>query len=416
MHRALPVLLALAAGLWAFMASKPHPAGAPEALAPLTDRWDLGWARGPWESRATDEPPRRMLVYVRADNAPCLALERAAGADEGVARAAASFEAILLEPEARGEDARLAEALGVHTTPRLLVLEPASWRQLVRGTAIAADLPIRPVRAITGGHLEPIGVAWELELAATESPASWPQARSPAPGADPVLATEWLEAAGALAEAEALLSEGLASESSPNGIFHRMARLRTAVLSHSVSGTADSEGTIEAALLRESDPRLLFRGWSLLASVFERRAQAATTAAASPGPGGGPPHASVTSACPPRGARLRVASDCCFTSFARRFSSAPRARSETPPARRGTRASGLMPSRCRWRRRRRCAERRRSRGRRVSETRGSGRRRRRDSAPRTSPKRPAAWIPRSRLRCAARSARRAPRRETRTRL
>jgi len=278
MHRALPVLLALAAGLWAFMASKPHPAGAPEALAPLTDRWDLGWARGPWESRATNEPPRRMLVYVRADNAPCLALERAAGADEGVARAAASFEAILLEPEARGEDARLAEALGVHTTPRLLVLEPASWRQLVRGTAIAADLPIRPVRAITGGNLEPIGVAWELELAATESPASWPQARSPAPGADPVLATEWLEAAGALAEAEALLSEGLASESSPNGIFHRMARLRTAVLSHSVSGTADSEGTIEAALLRESDPRLLFRGWSLLASVFQERARAAAMA------------------------------------------------------------------------------------------------------------------------------------------
>ncbi len=279
MHRVLPVLLALAAGLWAFLASTPHPAGAAEAVAPLADRWDLGWARGPWEGRVTDEPPRRVLVYVRADNAPCLALERAAGADEGIARATAPFEAVLLEPEADGEDARLAEALGVHTTPRLLVLEPASWRQLVLGTAIAADLPIRPVRAITGGHLEPFGVAWELERASAESPAAWPPARSPAPGTDPVLATEWLEAAGALAEAEAFLSLGLASERSPNGVFHRMARLRAAVRSHTVSGAADSEGTIEAALLMESDPRLLYRGWSLLASVFERRALAATAAA-----------------------------------------------------------------------------------------------------------------------------------------
>ena len=37
---------------------------------------------------------------------------------------------------------------------------------------------------------------------------------------------------------------------------------------------------------------------------------------------------------------------------ARRASSAPRARSATPPARRGTRASGWTPSRCRWWRRR----------------------------------------------------------------
>ncbi|MDC3307313.1 hypothetical protein OAV47_00600 [bacterium] len=278
MHRALPVLLALAAGLWALLAPTPRPAGAAEASAPLADRWDLGWARGPWGGGATDGPPRRVLVYVRADNAPCLALERAAGADAGMARAAAPFKAIVLEPEADGEDARLAEALGIHTAPRLLVLEPASWRQLVGGTAIAADLSIRPVRAITGGHLEPIGVAWELERASTESPASWPQARSPAPGADPVLAAEWLEAAGALAEAEAFLAEGLAGERSPNGVFHRMARLRAAVRSHTVSGAADSEGTIEAALLMESDPRLLFRGWSLLASVFERRALAAAEA------------------------------------------------------------------------------------------------------------------------------------------
>ena len=279
MHRALPVLLALAAGLWALLASTPRPAGAAEAAAPLADRWDLGWARGPWEGRVTDGPPRRVLVYVRADSAPCLALERAAGADAEMARAAAPFKAVVLEPEAGGEDARLAEALGIHTAPRLLVLEPASWRQLVGGTAVAADLPIRPVRAITGGHLEPIGVAWELERASTESPASWPQARSPAPGADPVLAAEWLEAAGAFAEAEAFLADGLAGERSPNGIFHRVARLRAAVRSHTVSGAADSEGTIEAALLMESDPRLLYRGWSLLASVFERRALAAAAAA-----------------------------------------------------------------------------------------------------------------------------------------
>ena len=57
--------------------------------------------------------------------------------------------------------------------------------------------------------------------------------------------------------------------------------------------------------------------------------------------------------------------------------------------------------------------RRRSRGRRVFETRGIGRRRRRDSTPRTSPRRPAVWTPRSKLRCAARSARRAPRKRWR---
>ena len=93
------------------------------------------------------------------------------------------------------------------------------------------------------------------------------------------MALEWLEASGALAEAEDFLAAGLAGERSPNGIFHRMARLRAAVMGHSVSGTADSEGTIEAALLRESDPRLLFRGWSLLGSVFEERARAAERAA-----------------------------------------------------------------------------------------------------------------------------------------
>ena len=51
--------------------------------------------------------------------------------------------------------------------------------------------------------------------------------------------------------------------------------------------------------------------------------------------------------------------------------------------------------------------------RRVFETRGIGRRRRRDSTPRTSPRRPAVWTPRSKLRCAARSARRAPRKRWR---
>ena len=279
MRSTLPLLVALAVGLWTYLEAVAPPPEVGEAPADLAQRWDLGWDRAPWRGSATDVPERRVLVYVRADNAPCLALERAAGLDGPLLQAAAPFTAVCVEPEARGVDARLAEALGVHTTPRLLVLEPSSWRQLVGDTAVAADLPIRPVRAITGGHLEPIGVAWELERASTESPASWPQARSPTPGADPVLAAEWLEAAGALAEAEAFLADGLAGERSPNGIFHRMARLRAAVRSHTVSGAADSEGTIEAALLMESDPRLLYRGWSLLASVFERRALAAAAAA-----------------------------------------------------------------------------------------------------------------------------------------
>ena len=279
MHRALPVLLALAAGLWALLAPTPRPAGAEEAAAPLADRWDLGWARGPWEGRATDGPPRRVLVYVRADNAPCLALERAAGADAGMARAAAPFKAIVLEPEAEGEDARLAEALGIHTAPRLLVLEPASWRQLVGGTAIAADLSIRPVRAITGGHLEPIG--GRVGAGACFDGVPRILAAGPVPRARGRPGPRRGVAGG---RRRARRGRGLSrrgprgGERSPNGVFHRMARLRAAVRSHTVSGAADSEGTIEAALLMESDPRLLFRGWSLLASVFERRALAAAEA------------------------------------------------------------------------------------------------------------------------------------------
>lgn len=278
MRRALPFLVALAAGLWAFLESAPPRTRPTAPLASLEDRWGLGWARGPSGGSAANEPGRRVLVYVRADNAPCLALEHAAGGDALLELAAAPFTPVCLEPEVRGEDARIAQALGVHTTPRLLVLEPGPWQRLVQDAAAAADLPIRPVRAITGGHLEPIGVAWELERASREPSTSWPHGRSAPPGADPVAAMESLEAAGALAEAEAFLAEGLAGERSPNGVFHRMARLRAAVLSHTVSGAADSEGTIEAALLQESDPRLLFRGWSLLASVFERRALAAAEA------------------------------------------------------------------------------------------------------------------------------------------
>ncbi len=278
MRTALPLLLALAAGLWTFLEPTPSRVRTTVSLATLEDRWDLGWARGPWKRSPADEPARRVLVYVRADNDPCLYLEHAASGDAPLRLAAASFTPVCLEPEARDDDARITEALGVHTTPRLLVMEDASWERLVRGAATAADLPLRPVRAITGGHLEPLGVTWELEQASAEPVSSWPLGRIVPTGADPVTAMESLEAAGALSEAEAFLAEGLAGERSPNGIFHRMARLRAAIGEHTVSGAADSEGTIEAALLRESDPRLLFRGWSLLASVFDRRAQAATAA------------------------------------------------------------------------------------------------------------------------------------------
>ncbi len=275
MRRALPILLASFVGLWAWLEPLPPRARGPVPATALEDRWDLGWDRGPWERSAAAEDDQRVLVYVRADNAPCHALERAAEADHLLRLAAAPFAPVCLEPASHQSDARIAQALGVRTAPRLLVMDQASWRQVVRGAATAADLRLRPLRAVTGGHLEPIGVAWELEQASTEAPGTWGRGGAAPPGADPVLTVEFLEAAGAFAEAEAFVADGLAVERSPNGIFHRMARLRAAISEHSVSGAADSEGNLEAALLRESDPRLLFRGWSLLASVFERRAQAA---------------------------------------------------------------------------------------------------------------------------------------------
>ena len=271
------LLIAIAAGAWTLLAPAPAPVGSPPP-APLEDRWDLGWLRGSEARRAGSGAEGRVLVYVRADQGPCLTLERAAGADEVLARAAAPFEAVCLEPEARAEDARIAAALGVRTAPRMLVLEAAAWLQVVNGAASAADLPVRPVRAVTGGRLEPIGVAWELERILAEPASAWWCRGAVPTDADPVLAVETLEAAGALAVAEALLAEGLLAERSPNGIHHRMARLRAAIDGHTVQRPADSEGSIEAALLRERDPRLLFRGWSLLASVLERRALAAAAA------------------------------------------------------------------------------------------------------------------------------------------
>ena len=265
----------MAAALWT--AAGERTATPETGAAPLTTRWDAPWsaASGANSEANSVEGRARVLLYVRADSPTCLTLERAAGADAPLASAMDAFRPVVLDPDARAADRALVRRLGVTTAPRMLVMDGPTWAAWREAAAGSAPPPVRPLRPITGGHLEPFGLTLELARAAAEDPASWVPPAAPREGADPVIAVEWLEAAGALHAAEALVADGLATEPSPNGPFHRLDRLRAAARAHSVPGAADGEGPMEAALLREQDPGLLYRGWATLASVFEQRARAA---------------------------------------------------------------------------------------------------------------------------------------------
>lgn len=246
----------------------------------LADRWPADWVDSPDEAlRLAQERGTLVFVYAHADTFACRALERAAGGDALLRELLAGFVPLALDLDGGGHALALAHNFEIGSVPLLGVLPARRLEDRLTQPESCIGGIQDAILPITGGLHEPIGLAAELVRLATSSNLSTSDGHGlPAapPSANDVLANVSLrEARGDYRYARWSFDGGLTRETQPNGVLHRFALLRDAVRTHTVEGPADSEGTIEAALLVEDDERVLYQGWSMLASVFDLRAVAA---------------------------------------------------------------------------------------------------------------------------------------------
>ncbi|MEM9381081.1 MAG: hypothetical protein AAGB93_14110 [Planctomycetota bacterium] len=266
----LDLALAAACGLAGFTANElagaEGPPGFPSSASILEDRWPADWAASAEAAAASAaERGATVLVYARAGTFACRALEESAGADALVLERMRPFVPLALDLTGSGADRALARTLGIESVPALTTLGAEALHVALEHPR--ATVPRIGVRAVTGGLHEPFGLAhalleagggevdtFEAELGAIERALG---------GGD---------AAGAEAALQALVERGASPNDPPRRLERFVGALREPAIA---AGPADAEGTLEAALLVEGDERVLYRGWSLLASVFELRARAA---------------------------------------------------------------------------------------------------------------------------------------------
>ena len=215
----------------------------------LEDRWEASWHTSLTSAaRASAESGRPILVYTRLDLPFLHAFERAAGEDPVLAQVVRNF--IPLALDVRGDGALDARALGLHSAPLFVRADPD------------ADGSFRVTRAAethTGALFEPIGLADEIRRLATHGSNS---------SSGVFAKIRQLDALGRYDEASALFESALEEERAPNGPLHRMALLRASVLSHEVTDVVDARGAIQEHLEIESEKRVLFQGWTTLASSY----------------------------------------------------------------------------------------------------------------------------------------------------
>ncbi|MEM6567261.1 MAG: hypothetical protein AAF957_02560 [Planctomycetota bacterium] len=269
----LDLVLAATCGAVSFVASElagVHHAAREDGA--LRERWPAEWsASADAAAAAASERDVPVLVYARADTFACRALEEAAGEDAVLGERMDAFVPLALDLAGSGGDRALARALAIEVVPAFVLVDAGDLRTGLGdpGTRI----PRTGVRAGTGGLHEPFGLAHEM---------SAERAAERADGAGAFdAALEEIERAlggGDAASADGVLVAMVAGGASPNDPGRRLGRFVTALRGHVVVGPADAEGTLEASLLVEGDDRVLFRGWSLLASAFELRARAADAA------------------------------------------------------------------------------------------------------------------------------------------
>ncbi|MEM9801740.1 MAG: hypothetical protein AAGA20_15550 [Planctomycetota bacterium] len=281
MNQLLPIAAAIC-GLAGALISDARSQGVEGAsdVAPLEQRWQLPWSHTVEDALRTSRVRghERILVYARSNSFACRALERACGTDEGLGETLGRFGLLAVDVG----DSEPLQDLSVPGTPFFFVVSRSGLADRLddeeRHPAPLGRTDIAPV----GGLYDPIGLDWQLRHL---EEAKWDALAGAldeivAPPPDRIFDLALEASAGDREDMiERMLTEDLPLERDPNGPLHRYGRLREAVLTHTVAGPADAEGTIEAALLVEDDRRVLYLGWSLLASVFELRALAAEESA-----------------------------------------------------------------------------------------------------------------------------------------
>ena len=277
--RRLPTLIGIAASLAVFLLDSVAIEQTSSAERDtLVDRWPAHWVYSAEEaSRIAQESNAVVLVYAYVDSFACRTLERAAGCDAILSDELKAHVLLAVDLESSPDTHWLAQEFGISAGPLMVAIKAHDFEMKVHEPESIQGRVGIPIRPITGGLYEPIGLATELgRISALESTSPWRRAaRDDASVRVRLEAIDHAEAAGLGNHARRLLDESLALERQPNGPFHRLQALREATRTHSTSGAADSEGTIEAALLVEDNAWVLYHGWSMLASVFDLRAVAA---------------------------------------------------------------------------------------------------------------------------------------------
>ena len=215
----------------------------------LEDRWSAGWHTSlASAARAAEASGKSILVYTRIDLPFVLEFETAAGTDAPLNRVLSRFVPLALDVAGAGEAD--AQDLGLHSAPLFVRLDASSDGAFtVSGAA----------ETLTGALFEPIGLSHELERLAG--------ARSINPS-DVFARIRQLEARGLYDEANSLFDSALTEERTPNGPVHRMALLRDAIVSHTVTDVVDARQAIQEHLEVEAEREILYQGWTTLASSF----------------------------------------------------------------------------------------------------------------------------------------------------